>query len=209
MRLKNIVSQLFGYVQVLVPVLVTQSFLASEDVSFRGIFRLLKEYFWAGFLLNMMSQLIGSMFWVPRVIEQSFQIDAVIGLILQFLSIFGMVVMIYFSFVFQVLVMRSQKGIACFTYSFRVVRGQWWRVLGVMLLCFLVALLPLYLLAAICMKACGVVDIPFGMSLAAPLFSVGIAFLGVFSAILFLNMDRQSLKVDCVVSDGGSGEVVS
>ena len=101
--------------------------------------------------------------------------------------------MTYFIFTLQALVFRKQTGLSAFAYSFRTVRGRWWKIFGTMILLILIMLAPC-LTAILILKRVFSVAITDLMYWIVPLFTFIGMFVEAFFTILFLNIDREGLK---------------
>ncbi len=192
-QLNSIVSRFFGYVPFIATILITQRSLAMDEASSNSLFKGVKRYFWMGLWVQIITQVVGSLSWIPRIVRQSVEADFATATFLGvFIPVISLVLMVYFFFSFQALILKKKRGFACFSYSFRVVRGRWWRVAGVMMLFGFLTITPLYLLVALLVKASSSIDLQDGMYLATPFFSLIGAFMSIFASIFFLNIDREN-----------------
>jgi hypothetical protein len=215
-RLSSPFYLLFGFIPTMITILIVQKCLSSDGVTYRGLWKGLLKIFWVGFLSQFFYQMVGSLTWVPHLISRYTTWHASTTAFLQmFVSVVGMALLQYFLFYQHAIVFRGQRVFSSFAYSFRVVRGRWWRVFGVMALCSLLTIFPVYILSTIFFKMIPGVPFQEKMKMVAPVISFAGSFFNIFISVYFLNLDRDNPEskqcpVDPVIpSKNESNETVS
>lgn len=187
--------QLFGFVPAFATILVVKQCLESKNVSYGTLWNELSKIFWVGMGAHLVYQVVTLLQWGPRILLEYVSFHSATETFVELASIvIGTALMGYFFFYQHSIVFRNQGALSCFAYSFRVVRGRWWRVFGMMILFSLLTIFPLYILSAFLFKIIPVLSVPEKMKLAAPLFSFVGSFFNIFASVYFLNLDRNNLE---------------
>ncbi len=191
-QLKTLVTAVFGFLPHVSVVFIIRQRLASQQVSLAEIVEFLRKIFWPAFLIHMLSQLVSSLYWLPETLFRLNGVDSVLVNFLQFVFILvGLSSMVYFAFIFQAFVLRKQTGFSAFSYSFRTVKGRWWKILGAIILGSLIPMIPCFVVVAMLGRI-----IPMAMTdrmyWAGPFFTFFGMYSAIFITILFLNIDRRN-----------------
>ena len=191
-QLKSLFSQAFGFISLIAVIFVVGQNSVGKQASWPQIIEQINRFFWAGFLINILSQLVSSLLWLPEVLLRLSGNESQWGGFLEFItSLIGISLMGYFCFAFPVLILRGKTGLLSFTYSFRTVRGRWWKIFGTMFFAYLILMIPCFVVVATLGRI-----IPMTMAdrmfWSAPFYSFFLMYVMVFITILFLNIDRQN-----------------
>jgi hypothetical protein len=113
----------------------------------------------------------------------------IIGLSL-LLVIPGIIWMVYYTFILQVVVLRGIRGKAALDYSKSLVIGRWWKIFWISLVPLLISNVTIFVqnhLSSLLPNALSIIT-----ATGLDIFDIG--FTTVFTTILFLNLDSISVK---------------
>jgi hypothetical protein len=185
-QLKALVTVAFGFVPYVSVVFIIRQRLAGQQVSLAGIIEFLRKIFWSAFLIHMLSQLVSSLYWLPGTLFRLSGVDSILVNFFQFASaLVGVSLMVYFAFVFQAFILRKQTVFFSFAYSFRTVKGCWWKIFGTIVLLVLGMAVPCLALVLFLKRIFSIATywtVPFSTLIGM--------YMTVFFTILFLNIDR-------------------
>jgi hypothetical protein len=186
-QLKALFTVTFGFISQVSVVFIIQQRLASQQVSLAGIIEFLRKIFWSAFLIHMLSQLVSALYWLPDTLFRLSGVDSILVNFFQFASaLVGVSFMVYFAFVFQAFILCKQTVFFAFAYSFRIVKGRWWKIFGTMALLVLVIAFPCLALVQVLKRIFSIETywtVPFSTLIGM--------YMTVFFTILFLNIDRH------------------
>jgi len=191
---KILFSGFFGFVFSLVVLSIVKSEQKNETVCWSSIFYTVRHFFWAAFLVYFLVQLISTLTWMPGVLLRFNNITDSVSTFVQLpLFIISFMLTVYFTFACEALVLREEYAASALVYSYRTVKGRWWRILGIIILLGMMVGIPVMILAFVVRSAVQV-SMSAGLYLLFPVTMVFNAYFSVFFAILFLNIDREGLK---------------
>jgi hypothetical protein len=191
MHLKSLISGVFGFIGCLIAVFIAEQSVADKEVSWSLLFEKVRKFFWAAFAIHIITQLICTALWLPdyifRLSGHREGLEIFLGILL---ILAGMVLCVYFAFTFQALVLREQTWLSSFRYSFRIVRGRLWKVLGMMIAILIILMIPTVFLSIFFKRFLHITSVN-GWSVAYPFFMFFSMYAELFFTVLFINLDRQ------------------
>lgn len=193
-HLDGTISTTFEFIFCIVTISIAKQSVAAQQVSWGYLFWRIKKFFWAALLIHVIETLFSSLTWVPGFMFRLGGYESVLAKVFQGgLALIVAVFAVYFIFTCQTLVLRGKTGFSAFGYSFRAVKGRWWKMFGTLTLLGLTIIIPLVVIM-IALKRLFAVPLTAGTQWILPVVMFMSAFGSIYFTILFLNIDREGLK---------------
>lgn len=191
MHLSRLISGIFGFIGCLIAVVVAGQVVADKKVSWAFLSERLRKFFLAAFAIHIITQLITTVLWLPDYVFNFYGHRSGLSTFLGILfSLSGIVLCVYFTFTFQALVLRGQTWRSTFVYSFRMVRGRWWKIFGMTIGIVIILMIPTVILSIFFKRFLHITAVD-GWSVAYPFFMFFGMYAELFFTVLFLNWDRR------------------
>jgi len=181
-------EMIFNYVPELGAIIITTGAAKSQLVSGTRVFREIRGLFVSGLVISLCFLIFHTGLMVLSFLFSKEMIGVIAPIVSVFIGIFYFAMMVYLLFVNQALAICGRRGTSAFVYSWKTVRGRWWSVFCNMFLLGLIVALPLVLQAWILKTV--VSEVLLGV---LRLFYE--TFGAIFITILFLNIDREGIKL--------------